>query len=88
MGRSITPKYRLVLDNQIMIWRGKATQKELKNFVFAYAKSLEIGGCNDHVSKMLGYIPYPSEARIEYNDDFVHVNDPVAVWKAAPFQAW
>ena len=88
MGRSITPKYKVTVDGQTMCWRGRANQAELEKYIFAYAKSLELGGCNDHVSKMLGYVPYPQSARIEFNDDFVHENNPVAVWKAAPFQVY
>ncbi len=85
MGKSITPKYRVIMDGQMMVWRGKASEKALEEYVKSYAKSLEAGGCNAHISKGLGYIPYPNNARIETNEKYPAV---IATWKAGMFQVW
>lgn len=90
MGKSITPKYRIVVDNQRFSWNckeyGKPTDKNLAEYVYKLGKSYELGGCNEHISKQLGYIPYPTKARIETNVQY----NPVimAEWKAAMFQCW
>ena len=90
MGRSITPKYRVILDGQAMCWdskrNGRPSNSNLKRWVMAYASSLHLGGCNDHISKSLGYIPYPNIARIETNVRYCPQS--VATWKAATFQCF
>jgi len=86
MGKSITPKYRIIVDGQVMSWDGKPTQKALEHFVFSYAKSLEHGGCNEHISKQIGYVPYPINCKIETNTQYKPVT--MAAWKAAPFQVY
>lgn len=85
MGKSMTPKYRMVIDGNYMTWQGRASVSLLEDLVKAYAASLEIGGCNEHISKSLGHIPYPNKARIETNS-----RDPrvICVWEAAKFQCW
>lgn len=92
MGKHITPKFVVVLDgkaDQAMCWyvkeRGEANAKNLEAFVMAYAKSLEAGGVNAHISASLGYIPYPRYAEIRHN---YHGGATVAEWKAAPFQVY
>lgn len=89
MGRSTTPKYALTVDGIPMIWdcrtAGKPTAANLEKWIMAYAKSLELGGCNEHISKALGHIPYPRHAVIRQNRLGGTV---VAEWKAAHFQVY
>jgi hypothetical protein len=86
MGKTTTPKYRLVLTDQagshVMIWRGRATDKRLERWVNDYTASLHNGGVNAHISKALGYIPVPSKARIERNTTG---GQTVASWNAPMF---
>jgi hypothetical protein len=99
MGKSITPTYRieftengsqrplLVTLNNTMRWpkeAGKVSDANLEKYMKVYGKSLEIGGCNEHISKALGHIPYPSAAWVVRQRD----NKVVASWKAAMFQVW
>ena len=94
MGRSVTPPYRLEMPGvTAMCWRvkaqygipgcGKPTYENLVKYIEAYNKSLELGGSNQHISKALGYIPYPTWARIVRQADGV----VMAEWKAPLFQA-
>ena len=90
MGKSITPKYRLIVDDMRMSWHpnqdGQPSNANLQRWVMAYAQSLHLGGCNDHISKALGYIPYPRFARIETNvRDCPEIK---ATWHAAMFQCF
>jgi hypothetical protein len=86
MGKTITPKYQLIIDGKTpMVWHGQATQKRLEDFVFGYADSLKIGGANEHISKMLGFIPFPSRAAI-YTNNKEH--EKVCEWKQAAFQVF
>jgi hypothetical protein len=92
MGHTHTPKYVVVLDgrdDQAMSWRvtdhGHANDKNLERFVMAYAKSLESGGANAHISESLGRIPYPRTAEIRHN---YHGGATVAEWKAGAFQVY
>jgi hypothetical protein len=92
MGKTTTPRNRVEFkDNpfnpnkvQIQEWKGKASNKKLEEWVRSYAKSLESGGVNSGVSEMLGYIPYPLEAKIV--DQFT--GEEKAHWKAGTFQVW
>jgi hypothetical protein len=87
MGRSIKPKYRIILDNApAMGWKGPANDKLLAEWIRAYGKSLEMGGSNVHISLGLGYIPYPNKARIETN--VRSYPTIVATWQAGMFQVW
>jgi membrane-bound lytic murein transglycosylase MltF len=92
MSKHHTPKYVVVLDgkeSQAMAWYvkdyGHVTDQNLEKFVMAYAKSLEHGGANAHISESLGHIPYPRYAEIRHN---YHGGATVAEWKAAPFQMY
>lgn len=86
MGRTRIPKYRLIMDDRTTLtWDGKVSDRLLENYVIAYAKSLEHGGANFHISESLGYVPYPDEARVETNEQHPTV---VARWKAASFQTF
>lgn len=98
MGRSYTPKYRLeIKDNVGWHWlnwlprgqygikgHGAPSEVNLEKYVRSYAKSLEIGGVNEHVSLALGYVPYPTAARIVNQE----TNEVVASWTAGMFQVW
>ena len=92
MGKSITPKYRLEIDGQKQGWLvkeyGKPTKKNLEKYVYDYAKSLEFGGINHHISRMLKYIPYPNYARIVLNKPSGYGDILIVDWKAHIFQAW
>lgn len=92
MGNHSTPKYVVVLDgkaDQALSWyvkdHGQANDANLERFVMAYAKSLESGGANAHISESLGHIPYPRTAEIRFN---YHGGATVAEWKSAPFQIY
>ena len=89
MGYTITPKYRIELADRVMqnpmAWTGgRATQVNLEKYIFVYAKGLEVGGVNQHIAKALGYVPYPTYARIVRQQDG-HV---MATWKAGTFQVY
>jgi len=92
MSTTRTPTYRLEITESGFctlrtiraVWRGRATQQRLDAWLQAYVKSLCPGGVNAHVSKALGYIPYPSALKIIRQS----TGDCVAEWKAAPFQLW
>ena len=88
MGKSITPTYVIKIESgktsQIMCWSKKATLKNLTDWIMSYAKSLELGGCNDHISKAIGYIPYPEAVEIINQ----HSGDVAVAWKAGMFQIW
>ena len=96
MGKVVTPKYRVEMrDNDgsfVMPWNvtggsnitkhGEATDANLERYVFTYAKSLEIGGVNEHISVSRGHVPYPTEAKIVNQ----RTGEIVATWKAGMFQ--
>lgn len=63
---------------------GEPTEDNLWKAVAHYAKQLETGGVNHHVSRSLGHIPYPTAARIH---DLM-TGAVVAQWKAGTFQVW
>lgn len=97
MGKSITPTYRIEIQDQThrqernapkMAWRSKdagcANDANLKAYILAYAKSQEKGGTNEHISTILGDIPYPHAARIVRQ----RTGEVVATWQAGMFQVW
>lgn len=92
MGKSYTPKYRLEFQDstrkafswECQAWKGKTTQKALEAWIFGYADSLKIGGVNEHISKALGLIPYPTKARIIRQAD----DQIMAEWEAGMFQCF
>jgi len=86
MGKSITPKYRLEVDGKPFLWNcGIGTNNEsLEKWIYKFGKSFEIGGVNEHVSRFLDYIPYPSEAKVIVQK----TGQVVAYWKAGLFQVW
>ena len=92
MGNRHIPKYVVVFDgkaDQAMSWHvcehGHANEKNLHKFVMAYARSLERGGANAHISESLGHIPYPRYAEIRFN---YRGGATVAEWKAGKFQVY
>ena len=90
MGKTVTPKYRVrVFDQQgqfVTCWQGRATDKRLKEYIETYTASLKIGGCNEGVSRMYGFIPVPHKAQIETNvRGEGHI---VATWQAPKFWAF
>lgn len=95
MGRSVTPPYRLEMSGvTASAWRvktqygipgdGTPNDANLMRYLLAYVNSLKLGGSNQHISKALGYIPYPTWARIVRQSDG-HV---MASWTAPPFMVW
>lgn len=85
MSKSITPTYRIVIDETLpMVWRGPVSQDKLDAYIKAYAKSLELNGVNEHISLRLGFIPYPTKAEVIHQK----TGAIVASWHAAPFQVW
>ena len=92
MGKCNTPKYVIVIDGQdhnSMEWKtaqyGAANKINLEKYLVKYVRSFSIGQCNDHVSKRLGYIPYPNKAEIKRN---VSNGETVVEWKAPMFFSW
>lgn len=92
MGKSITPKYIIVIwDNpkispNAMVWdcRGKKpTEKQLDDYITVYINSLKVGGCNYHITESLGYIPVPYRAHIVNQK----TNEIVVKWNAPAFMA-
>lgn len=63
---------------------GRPTDANLERVILAYGKSLEIGGCNEHISRGLGYIPYPTSARIVR----AATRELMASWSAGAFRVW
>lgn len=63
---------------------GRPTDATLSKYVFTYAKSLEPGGCNWHLSQALGVLPYPTAAKVIRQA----TGEVVATWRAAPFQVY
>lgn len=72
MGTTRIPKYRLVLyessvehGSSTMSWnKRKPTVKQLGNHIRHLIDSYKTGGCNEHISNALGYMPIPNKARI------------------------
>lgn len=90
MGRTSTTKYAISITGSTdACWNikqnGAPTVENLTRYVLAYGKSLELGGVNDHISKALGYIPYPERAEIRVNK---RNGATVAEWRAGMFQVW
>ena len=99
MGRIVKPKYRLeywdASDTRpdvgplVQAWRafgplkGKPDDRKLEAWVYRHVDSLKLGGCNEHISVALGYIPIPHRARIVNQ----FTGDIVATWKATMFMA-
>lgn len=87
MGKSYTPIYRLEFNDgapRVQAWKGRANAGTLERWVVSYAKSLELGGCNEHISLSLGHIPYPRKARIVRQA----TGKVVAEWQAGMFQVY
>lgn len=63
---------------------GQPTDANLERVILAYGKSLGIGGDNEGISQSLGYIPYPTSARIVR----AATRELMASWSAGAFQVW
>jgi hypothetical protein len=74
-----------------MMWNskysGRPTSANLEKYMYRYGKGLEPGGTNEHISKSLGHIPYPTWARI-VGQTGKHRGVVVAEWNPGPFVAW
>lgn len=64
---------------------GKPTNVNLERYVMEYVKSIGINGVNAHISKDLGYVPYPTSAFIRLNRSGAL---PIVTWRAALFQVF
>lgn len=98
MGRIITPRYRVEIADGFLrkalglesstSWdprrHGPANDQSLERYVFRYAQGFEHGGPNFRISRRLGFVPYPREARIVDQ----RTGRTVASWKAGLFQVW
>jgi hypothetical protein len=91
MGKSrVVPLVLWTVDQTGKHWEawhkeyGKPTDRNLEKHVFAYADSLKLGGVNEHVSKALGYIPFPAKAYIVRQA----TGETLATWHAAMFQVF
>ena len=92
MGKSVPYTFRVEVTDtrgvQRMGWdtkrNGRPTAKSLERWSMSYGKSFEAGEVNAHVSNMLGFIPYPTAARVIRQE----MGEVVAEWKAGMFQVW
>lgn len=95
MGKSVTPPYRLEMSGTThSAWRvkeqygipgdGQPNDANLMRYLLSFAASLKLGGTNQHISKALGYIPYPTWARIIRQRD----GKIMASWIAPAFMVW
>jgi hypothetical protein len=87
--RLVEGQFKSVKAIDALAWNtrsfGRASTENLEKYVLAYGKSLEIGGTNEHISKELGYIPYPNRAVIRFN----HAHGAtIASWVAPQFMVW
>lgn len=57
-------KYIIIIDGDKSSPIGLTRKVSLKKYIYEYIDSLKIGGNNEHVSKMLGYIPVPHSAEL------------------------
>jgi len=62
MGKSVVCRYRIEFDSGQPI--GLNRKVKLDDYILALVDSYKVGGVNQHVSKMLGYIPVPKSARL------------------------
>lgn len=87
-ARPLRGLVQLVAGPSVESWevgrRGRPTRANLERYIFRYADSLKAGGVNAHVSKALGFVPYPREARIVNQ----RTGAVVAHWKADRFQVF
>lgn len=89
-GSDYTPRYVVDMSGSMMPmeWNsrdlGRPTQENLEKFVMMYAKSLEAGGVNEHISNGLGYVPYPTWANIRNQE----TGETMAEWQAGAFQTY
>lgn len=93
-GTSVTPTFRLEITDgsggytSPMEWDtaayGRPSEQALEQWVMRYAESLEPGGANAHVSQSLGFVPYPTSAKVIRQE----TGDVVAQWSAPPFMVW
>lgn len=62
MGKSVVCRYRIEFDSGQPIGLNKKVK--LDDYVRALVDSYKVGGVNQHISKMLGYIPVPKTAKL------------------------
>lgn len=64
--------------------RGEPTQDNLMKAVQESIDSYKEGGCNAHIARAIGHIPYPIEAWIKK----LNTGERVCEWKAGAFQVY
>ena len=74
-------KYIIVIDGDKDSPIGLSRKVVLKKYITEYIDSLKLGGNNEHVSKMLGYIPIPHSA--ELINQFT--GETIDKWSASSF---
>lgn len=93
MGRITTPTHRIKITysapsgrghSESHGWSGRVSAKRLADYVQALADSLKLGGCNDHITKSLGYLSVPVKAEIIHQQS----REVVQTWEAATFQVY
>lgn len=63
---------------------GKPTTANLEKWITAYHESLKLGGCNEHLSRSLGYLPTLKAAKIIRQS----TGEVMAEWNAPAFMAF
>lgn len=87
MGRDYTPKYRIEFAGNFHLtncaWTdpGRPTDRRLEKHCRSLNESFR-AGCNQHLIKGLGYIPYLTSARVIYQKN----DQVVASWQAPAFE--
>ena len=74
-------KYIIIIDGDKSSPIGLSRKVHLKKYIREYIDSLKLGGNNEHVSKMLGYIPIPHSA--ELINQFT--GETIDTWYASSF---
>lgn len=83
MGTSRKCRYRIEFDKAFGQPVGLNKKVRLDDYIHNLIDSFKIGGVNQHISKMLGYIPVPKEATLINQ----FTGKVVETWKHPPFMA-
>lgn len=89
MGKSYTPTFRLEYKDQggwqtQFYDKRRPTDDQLRRYLIDLVHSFYIGGINEHVSKSIGYIPMPTQARVIRQK----TGEIVAKFNAPMFMCW
>jgi len=74
MGKSLTPKYvvdlfHVGIQSTTAAWRGRATEKRLREYVVSYNESIKPGGINARVGEVFGVLAARATLAVIYTND-------------------